>query len=306
MDILTDFLGQPLVFVWWNTSLSPLGTPRGTQDDLDIVVRYLKAFREEWGADVIGLGEVSTSDLIQIMEHLDDPHLTLHDATGAVNGTRFDIALLYDKRRLHQTFNRPLIATYGNHSLKIGERIDLISSETEVPLTVVVSHWPSRLFAPDFAPKRAEMGMALRSILDTIRDDFSEPYLVLMGDYNDDPFSPALADHLLATRDRELARRSNPLLYNPSWRWIGESLPHGADGTDVGVCGTYYYRSGTPTRWHTFDQIMFSSAFLRSGTFTLRESLGRIISTSDLVERLRSATSIFDHLPVLAAIDVRV
>jgi hypothetical protein len=126
-----------------------------------------------------------------------------------------------------------------------------------------------------------------------------------MGDYNDDPYSPSLAQHLLATRDRELVRKNDSYLYNPFWRMLGESAPFNHGNESKSICGTYYYSSGKPSRWFTFDQIMFSSAFFQNGPFLLNEGRSMIIWNEDLDSRIRSSDGIFDHLPVLSVIDVK-
>ena len=58
----------PLVFVWWNTSLSPPIAKRKAQDvDLEFVVEQVRQMRQQTSFDVLALGEVCADDLAAIV-----------------------------------------------------------------------------------------------------------------------------------------------------------------------------------------------------------------------------------------------
>jgi len=297
---------KPLVILWWNTSLSPLGESRASSADKAYVSAYLTEIRRNLNVDIMALGEVCTEDVNDIIAAIGDPHLSFHDATHMVGRCKFDIAVLFDRRRLSLDDSGSILDSFGKTTLKVGEKLRFISSESGEYLHLFVSHWPSRLHCHEFDPKRKEIGTSLRKTLDEIRNaTASQQYIVLMGDYNDDPCSASLADHLLATRDRELARTNDSFLYNPCWRWLGESEPFVHGQTIKSICGTHYYSGGARSRWFTFDQIMFSSAFLNDGPYLLNERKSMIIWSEELESRLRSPKEIFDHLPVLGVIDIK-
>jgi len=130
-------------------------------------------------------------------------------------------------------------------------------------------------------------------------------YHILMGDYNDDPCSPSLANHLLATRDRNMAQENRTFLYNPFWRKLGETVDHDERLAPHSVCGTHFYRAGRYTQWHTFDQLMFSSEFLQDGPMVLDEQHTRIIVTESLKTRILDRTEKLDHFPVLSTVSLR-
>lgn len=294
---------KSLVMLWWNTSLSPLGVSRGSISDKEYVIDYITKVRRNLGVDVIALCEVCSTDIEEIIAAIGDPHLSFHDATQPIGRCKFDIAILFDRRRLSLASTEVIADSYGTSTLKVGERLNFNLSESDRTLQLFVSHWPSRLHCGELDSKRMEIATALRRKLDEIRAN-SQQYIVLMGDYNDDPCSPSLSKHLLATRDRDLARTNDTVLYNPFWRMLGESIPFAPDQTVKGICGTHYHANGMHTRWVTFDQMMFSSAFLNDGPLLLNEEMSMIIRSADLEERLRSQKDNFDHLPVLGAIDI--
>ena len=201
--------------------------------------------------------------------------------------------------------NSRIIDSYGRTSLKISERIDLFFPESNALINFFISHWPSRLHHQESDPKRLELATTFRKYLDSIREiDSLNKHIILMGDYNDDPFSPSLYKHLLATRDRQLATENDNYLYNPFWRNLGESdyLVH--EDSNKNSCGTYYYSQGNESKWFNFDQIIFSSAFLKNGLLRLNEENCIILRNEDLVSRIKSLKYKFDHLPVLGVIDI--
>ena len=297
-----------LVLMWWNTSLSPpTGRAKEIHADREFAINFVRELRTDYRFDVLGLCEVSSDDLEAIVQGLDDPYLDVIDSTDRQAQLKLDTAIIYDRRKLEKIDFSHCIDRYGNTCLKAGTVVRFFELSSGLQLHVVTSHWPGRQFAPEFSAKRAKLGAFLCQETRSLKQRAPNPYIVLMGDYNDDPFSESLASHLLATRDRELARSNGDYFYNPFWRCIGESLPSPETGCESSICGTHFYRGGTESRWFTFDQIMFSSPFLQSdGAAILDERHSGIVVTPDLRERVLSRKSAFDHFPVLSMVTIGV
>ncbi|WP_338132909.1 endonuclease/exonuclease/phosphatase family protein [Burkholderia multivorans] len=293
-----------LAFVWWNTSLSPPVTrKRSSKTDLDFVIAQVREIRHQTKFAVMGLGEVCTEDLAAIVAGLDDPHIGYHDATNHSGRLKFDTAVIYDRSKVALGQVSSAVDKYAGRSLKIGEVAEFISTLTEDAFKVVVSHWPSRLTLAEASPARFELGSGLRWLVDRMQGE-SRSFVVLMGDYNDDPFSPSLADHLIATRDRSLARKKG-LLYNPFWKWIGESHHLQDEAEQLGICGTHFYPDGNVSRWFTYDQMIFSSEFLQDRSMVLDEASSGVLALADLRAKVLNRREIFDHLPVLGTVELR-
>jgi hypothetical protein len=298
---------ESLVFLWWNTSLSPpIQKPKTREEDLHFVVAQIKHMRAIYSFAVLGLGEVSTDDLDQILSGVGDPTLAKVDATDRRKRLKFDTAIIYDLTKL-ELLRQPLSLTenLNGDTLKLGIVASFMIASANEVVQVVTSHWPSRRTLGPLESKRSEYGTWLRTRCQSLRATEASPYIVLMGDYNDDPFSPSLAEHLFATRDRTLAARDTNYFYNPFWRCLGESQPATFPETDVGVCGTHYHPYGKHTEWVTFDQIIFSSAFLIEGPLVLNEKYTGIVSTPDLTKALRQRTQRIDHFPVISVVTWR-
>lgn len=296
-----------LRLLWWNTSLSPpIASKKSTKEDLDFVVSQIKEIRANAQIDVLGLGEVCSEDIEAILDGVADPTLKASDTTSHSGSLKFDTAVIYDHTKLAHIDSQHCVEVFGKNSLKLALIVRFQSLDTADIIDIAVSHWPSRLTSGEMEAKRAELGMLLRCSLKKIYSGGSEdPYTILMGDYNDEPCSPSIEKHLLATRDRALAKRNNGFFYNPFWRCLGESLPNSTLNGNDSICGTHYYRSGTHSEWFTYDQIIFSSAFLGNGSVVLNEELCCILSNSELKKRLLDRNKTSDHYPVLSAITLR-
>ena len=296
-----------LVFMWWNTSLCPpVRDPGRTAADREFVVKHIKKLRSEYRFDVLGLCEVSTEDLEAIKDGVGDPYLTIIDTTDRNSRLKIDTAIIYDRRKLEKIDSQNFIDRYANTTLKAGTMVTFRESTSGLPIHVVTSHWPGRQSAPEHSAKRCKLGQYLCEEMRKLKEKAPDPYIVLMGDYNDDPFSESLASYLHATRDRNLARSDGAFFYNPFWKCIGESAPFPGSESDSSHCGTHYYQGGECSRWFTYDQIIFSSPFLNeNGAAILEERHSRIAATSDLRDLLLSRGSVFDHFPVLSVITLR-
>lgn len=114
---------------------------------------------------------------------------------------------------------------------------------------ILVNHWPSRSGGEAAtAAKREAAAIVNKKAIAQLLAQNPQAKIILMGDLNDDPVSPSVANILGASGKRRKAL--NGALYNP---W------------------TTYYERGIGTlshndKWNLFDQIILSPAWLSSGT----------------------------------------
>jgi len=102
------------------------------------------------------------------------------------------------------------------------------------------------------------------------------PNVVVMGDFNDEPFSTSITDYLNATYDINFVRDLRDVyrvpLYNPSWEKLSSEKP-----------GTNYYEGSMTSRWTMLDQMMTSPGLVdlekkeglrfRKGSFEMIQNL---------------------------------
>ena len=136
------------------------------------------------------------------------------------------------------------------------------------------------------------------------------PNIVLMGDFNDEPFSSSIIEYLGATYDRKFVIEQENVfkaaLYNSSWEKLMSERP-----------GSYHYKKAGHSKWSMLDQIMISKALL-TGESSLKYQDGsfKIISEFSSDEngipfriRIRDEEGGFvwqdgfsDHFPVMIKI----
>ena len=108
-------------------------------------------------------------------------------------------------------------------------------------VAVIVNHLPSR-FAGSYY--REEGGKQIRAVKDSLLNEDSNVKLFIMGDMNDDPQDPSMAEALGAKRKIKDVEKGG--LWNPWWDTL-------ANGT-----GTLIYDG----KWNLFDQIILSESLI--------------------------------------------
>ncbi len=109
----------------------------------------------------------------------------------------------------------------------------------------MANHWPSRSAGQyESEPFRLLTGETVSFVLSQqLAGDENKPVL-LMGDFNDEPFNRSIQEYLLGSRDRQrVMHAKNPMVYDLMW-----PLLHGENP------GTFRYDSD----WFMFDQFLAS------------------------------------------------
>lgn len=130
------------------------------------------------------------------------------------NGAEFDIGYFFDPQKVFVEKGVAHTARLGTSSVKVAQQLLLVINEDlSNVINIFISHWPSRLrkIADDF---REECSKGLRLNIENYINNGRQ--VILMGDYNDEPYSQSLFKNIHATNDRALVL-SDPTywLYNP-------------------------------------------------------------------------------------------
>ncbi|MDD2051083.1 hypothetical protein NPS46_00775 [Pseudomonas putida] len=297
-DLLLPETARQVVFAWWNTSLAPSGVSRSTAEQRVIacsVVMYLIKVCE---ADFIALGEMSEEDLKYLENTCDLSGYSFSSEITSAGKSVFDICYIYNRQKIFVSDSKDVLSVKGTSTLKIAKKLELVVNGSESLFYIFVSHWPSRLWCAQNDADRHVFGIRLRDSIDQIAADTgSSQFIVLLGDYNDDPFDSSLSQQVMASRDIDLVERRPHLFYNPFWKYLSKQT------SEHQVSGSYYYKSGKITRWHTFDQIIFSHAFVSSNEWSLSKNCDHVVEIPEFTNLVKSAHSKFDHLPVFGIIE---
>lgn len=299
MDIVT----QRLTFAWWNTGLSPVGRDRATEPDRNTAAGIVASLFKDFHVDILGLGEITADDLSYLANAVLTADVSIYDGTLREGRAQFDTGAIYNNQTLLPGFDTISTLRHGNKVLKLLNRLDMYTPGDKTPFHVFLSHWPSPI-APDSESSRVTHGAQLRIVVNNIGQNYNgDARIVLMGDFNQEPFNESLAGQLLATRDRRMAATNSSYLYNPFWRHLGESHPYVYGRTMKSFGGTCVLPAGHLTKWKTVDQIILSSIFLGGGEWHLNESLTQVLHLTPRGCDPSAAVGIFDHFPVITVLE---
>jgi hypothetical protein len=169
----------------------------------------------EFEIDFLSLGEISADDVVMLQSLDELSGFRIVSGVSKTDRITFDTCFIYrfDKIQVGELIE--IDTGKGGGKIKIAQKIIMQTMTNEV-FHVFVSHWQSRLYCPENDPVRHLLGMRLRNEADNIyASSESEPYILFLGDYNDEPFDASLSTQLMATRDKALASKKKRLLYNP-------------------------------------------------------------------------------------------
>jgi hypothetical protein len=255
----------------------------------------LNELHDGQGPELLGVAEVEGDDVFaELLEETGNSNLkVVTDRAGTSDLRGIDVSLAYDRRKLKVTKKRSHVVHLRYQTRDIFE-VEFEVKDTGERLVVIASHWPSRKHGKqDTEALRIavaeNIGFLVRDHLrvDTltyqqlrknnnlgpVREKWETP-LLLMGDFNDEPFDNAVVDHLQASSeldrvvgpgntidrfDKETAdyRGDNAFLYNPCWRFL--------PGENTGS----FFISATPdgevfpNRYQVLDQLIVSRGLLK-------------------------------------------
>lgn len=286
---------ERISLAWWNAGLAPLGVSRGSPERYDVASRVLRSLVVDESVALLALGETTDADLEACCASASELRRLEWRKPGGRRQRASALAVGYDARVLTLLDDSLLTDTFGGTTFATGWHLVFEAFASGDALNVVVVHWPSHV-REDAAIQRQWIATSLHSRFREDRD------VVLLGDFNDEPFSPALSHGLVAYRDRELVRRRGDAYYNPFWRHLGEQQILEHEETGSLPAGTHFHHSGTASRWFTFDQIVVSSGLLGNSAWRLLEGTTRVVTHESLLTPRGTMRDVFDHLPVATSL----
>lgn len=292
------------IFAFWNCAISPPGikemrTPANMADAIEVIADLFT----NKNVALLALCEVNSESFSYLSNEIDELGLSLSahflpDKT--LTGAEFDVGYIYDPAKISVELGIAHTARLGTSIVKVAQQLRVIINEDASSIiNIFVSHWSSQLrkIADDF---RDECSKGLRrNIVGYIEQN---QLVILMGDYNDEPYSQSLFKNIRATNDRALVlSMPDYWLYNPYWKALSARMPFTIDEQqhDFGTC---YSKSGNRNHWSTFDQIIFSGHFLHCGPWYLKESSTGVVLTDKLRATIMDSKHYFDHMPVIGCI----
>lgn len=193
---------------------------------------------------LVGLAEVETKEVANDIIHTELLRYLNYDCVHyeSPDERGIDVALLYNKDffTLNHSEAIPTVIYETNGTIDLTRDILYVNGSLCGEFThVFVTHWPSRRDGIDKTEnKRIEVAKILRNKIENIKSENPEAKFIILGDFNDDPDSISITDHLMKS---DFINPMNQLTTHKTG-----SLKH----------------NGT---WHLFDQILLSSNYLHEG-----------------------------------------
>ncbi len=213
---------------------------------LSIVIRSMNSGA---GPDVLGVCEVENRNVLKkLADRISlDGGRTYSIAHADTSDNRgIDVAFLYDsgimKTSHDKMFQHWVVKRYATRELfQVNFTID------GGTLVLIGNHWPSRSGGQyESEPYRMTAGETLSYWIERIHEELGEDAaIVVLGDFNDEPFNRALTEYALSINDsRVVLSGTSHYLLNLMWPLLAQGK------------GSHLFEG----RWNMLDQIMVSRA----------------------------------------------
>lgn len=215
------------------------------QKKLNDLAKVIDAVGGKKHADIIGLCEIENRSVVEALvnHELLKPggYQIVHFESPDERG--IDVALLYRKATVEKIYAEAILTQFAWDSEdKTRDILYAKLNMADKDLHVFVNHWSSRGGGMEkTAPKRMRSAALLRSKIDSIQASDLDPYILVMGDMNDEPENLSVQRVLYANGSVNGCSES---LYNMAW----EPYKRGE--------GTYHY--WRENKWNMLDQIIVS------------------------------------------------
>ena len=235
---------------------TPEGRLRYTEEDYDRklknIARVLKGIggpEDPDGPEIVGLAEVENlqvlRDLCKKKELEGSDYRIIHEDSEDHRG--IDVALLYKDgyfMPLAYSYHRVGLWDQKGRPIKTRDVLHVHGILLDEEIHLIVNHWPSRRGGSiNSSPRREKAAYVNRQIMNKIRQEDQRARIVVMGDFNDDPFDNSIKQGLMGV-DKESGEHSG--LVNPMQTMFKKGW------------NSMVYRD----RLHLFDQILFSNSLL--------------------------------------------
>ncbi|WP_338760867.1 endonuclease/exonuclease/phosphatase family protein [Bernardetia sp. ABR2-2B] len=232
----------------FDEAFTPTGKQKWTieryQEKIKKIAKVISMIGDEDGAEIIGVCEVENEKVLKDL--INDPQLKKYGYNyvhyDSPDERGIDVALLYKEPVFE-------VSSSKNYEAKLADNdktrdVLLVSGKLEgEEIHFIVNHWSSRGGGEEKSrPKRMVSALVARQIVDDLEAKDPNAKILLMGDFNDEPFNESLTKGLQAVDSPDLKDKQ---LFN-----VLASLEKEGKGT-------YNYRGD----WNMLDQMIINKGF---------------------------------------------
>lgn len=221
------------------------------QRKIDNLSKIISQMNNNLGPDLLGVCEVENKTvLMRLVEGLSalgrDYGIVHHDMSDQRG---IDVAFIYDKAKFdfEEYFSHVVRRRTGTRDLFQAN----FKTKSGKPLIVIGNHWPARSAGVyESEPYRIIAAETLSYWMQRIYEIRGADIPVLiMGDFNDEPFNRSITDYALASNARtNVVYARIPRLFNLMWPFMG------------GAAGTFYFGNYP----YMIDQFMVSKEMVKA------------------------------------------
>jgi len=279
---------------WWNTGLTPpsqkLVTKKPSAEKSIKVKKTVQQMCSERPLDIIILCEVYNNCEDLIKEISKEQEMSHEMLTAKVGGVYYDFAILYESTKIKYISHEP-IDKKNDFELQIRLGVKLTLEISGDLIYFFISHWNSDMFTGGI--KRESCAKLLRTEINLAFHN-NQNLIVLIGDYNCQPFDEEMINLLASSKDYDIVKKRRRILYNPFWKHLDKRH----EGHSFS--GTYINKSDQMDKWKTFDQMLFSSYFLSETAWSLDNYYTEFHRDFNGIGF--EFTDTFDHVPIYGRI----
>ncbi len=224
-----------------------------TQEVLEIKIwqlaKIICRMNENKGPDILGVCEVENQNVLQMLvdklSGLNRNYAVAHHDTNDKRG--IDVAFIYDNDKFspNEQFSYEVLKRTATRDIF---QVNFTSVNGN-KLILIGNHWPARIPGSyQSEPYRIIAAETLSYWMERILEIYSSEISVLiMGDFNDEPFNRSIVEYALSTNlDKKVINSRSPRLLNLMWPFMGDGY------------GSFYYQNFP----FVFDQILVSKGLL--------------------------------------------
>ncbi len=235
----------------------------------------IQKMNSKTGPDILGVCEVEN---LKVLKHLvetlaplgrnyDVVHHDMSDDRG------IDVAYIYDKNKFdfEEYFSYVVLKRNATRDILQAN----FKTKSGNPLILIGNHWPARISGElETEPYRIIAAETMSYWLERINEKRGSDVAVLaMGDFNDEPFSRAIAEYGLSTNSPTKVLNSRaPRMFNLMWPFLGRGM------------GTFYFENFP----YIFDQFLASKGLLKNSS--------KIKLVNDEAGNYKVAIEIYDEM----------
>lgn len=229
---------------------------------LSNLVDIISRMNDDNGPDILGVCEVENEAVLQklltkLHQKLPRTYKVLHQDTKDARG--IDVAILYDTNLYQDTGQKFSLEIMKRNATRDLFQVELVTNKGN-ELVLVGNHWPARSAGKyESEPYRMMVGETLSYWIERIHEvkfaanGQKHPAIILMGDFNDNPYDRSLTEYLRSSGNLEKVKNSTShIMFNMMYPFVGGDLGTHVYGNDIDVLDQFIVSRGMVVDYYKY------------------------------------------------------